>query len=229
MSFKEFMKSLNNDKVEGELVKTVFVSIVTSFVLLAILYFLKLRYIENFIPKYGFFLFFAILSYSMILLSVKHVRTYKEFACMSGMMIGMTIGTISGLLPAFFIGSTNGMFVGITFGAVIGIFFGAWNGKCCGIMGVMEGIMAGFMGGLMGAMTALMTFNDNLRATGVIVFIVSALILFGLNYMIYKEARDNGMERKHKDDEFFTIFWSFLLTAITIWLMVFGPRSVLFQ
>ena len=229
MSVKQFVKEFHNGEVEGELVKTVFVSIVTSFVLLAILYFLKLRYIENFIPKYGFFLFFAILSYSLILLSVKHVRAYKEFSWMSGMMIGMTIGTISGLLPAFFIGSTNGMFVGITFGAVTGIFFGAWNGKCCGIMGVMEGIMAGFMGGLMGAMTALMTFNDNLRATGVIVFIISALILFGLNYMIYKEARETEMQRKHKDDEFFTIFWSFLLTAITIWLMVFGPRSVLFQ
>src|SRR3989344_2313630 len=101
MSFKDFMKSLNNDKVEGELVKTVFVSLVTSFVILGILYFLRLRSVENFIPKYGFFLFFAVLSYSLILLSVKHVRAYKEFSCMSGMMIGMTIGMISGFLPGF--------------------------------------------------------------------------------------------------------------------------------
>ncbi len=226
---KEFVKSLTKDGVEGELIKTIFVSLATSFGILAILYFLFLRSVENFIPKYGFFLFFAILSYSLILLSVRHIRAYKEFACMSGMMIGMTIGAIAGLLPAFFLGSTNGMFVGITFGVVMGIFFGVWNGKCCGIMGVMEGIMAGLMGGLMGAMTALMTFNDHLRATGVIVFIISAFILFGLNYMIYKEARETEMQRKHKDDEFFTIFWSFLLTVITIWLMVFGPRSVLFQ
>ncbi len=46
--------------------------------------------------------------------------------------------------------------------------------------------------------------------------------------MIYKETREAQMERKHKDDEFFIIFWSLLLTTITIWLMVFGPRSALF-
>ena len=229
MSVRNFIKELNNDKVEGELVKTILVSLVTSFVLLAILYFLRLRYIQDFIPKYGFFLFFAVLSYSLILLSVKHIRAYKEFACMSGMMIGMTIGAIAGILPGFFIGATNGMFWGSTIGMSFGILFGVWNGKCCGIMGAMEGIMAGFMGGLMGGMTALMTLNDNLKAAGVVVFLVSAVILFGLNYMIYKEARESSMERKHKDGEFFTIFWSFLLTVITTWFMVFGPRSLLFQ
>ena len=226
---KEFVKSFNNDKVEGELLKTIFVSLATSFILLGILYFLRLRYIENFIPKYGFFLFFAVLSYSLILLSVKHIRAYEEFACMSGMMIGMTIGMISGFLSGFFVASTNGMFVGSVFGMTLGIFLGAWNGKCCGVMGVMEGIMAGFMGGLMGGMTAIMMLNDNLRAASIIIFLISAVILFGLNYMVHKETREANMERKHKDDEFFTIFWSFLLTAVTTWFMVFGPRSLLFQ
>ena len=229
MSFKEFVKSLNNDRVEGELIKTIFISLAASFVVLAILYFVRLRYISNFIPKYGFYLFFAVLSYSLILLSVRHIRAYKEFACMSGMMIGMTLGAIAGILPGFLIGATNGMFWGSVVGMSFGILFGVWNGKCCGIMGVMEGIMAGFMGGLMGAMTAIMMINDNLRAAAVIVFMVSAVILFGLNYMIYKEARDLGIDRKHKDGEFFTIFWSFLLTVITTWFMVFGPRSLLFQ
>ena len=71
MSIKAFVKELNNDKVEGELIKTIFVSLLTSFVLLGVLYFIKLRYITNFIPKYGFYLFFAVLSYSLILLSVR--------------------------------------------------------------------------------------------------------------------------------------------------------------
>jgi len=227
MSFKDFIKSLNNDKVEGELVKTIFVSLATSFILIGILYFLRLRYIENFIPKYGFYLFFAVLSYSLILLSIKHIRAYKEFPCMSGMMIGMTIGMISGFLPGFFVGATNGMFWGSVFGMAVGITFGTWNGKCCGIMGAMEGMMAGFMGALMGGMTSIMMLNDNLKLAGVIIFMVSSVILLGLNYMIYTETRE--MERKHKDDEFFTIFWSFLLTAVTIFFMVFGPRSLLFQ
>lgn len=228
MSLKNFIKSLNNDNVEGELAKAVFISLATSFIILGILYFLKLKYIGDFLPKYGFYIFFAILSYSLILISFRHVRAYKEFACMSGMMIGMTIGMIAGFLPGFYIGATNGMFWGSVFGMAIGIGFGVWNGKCCGIMGVMEGMMAGFMGGLMGAMTALMMFNDNLMAAGAIIFAVSGIILFGLNYMIYKEAFEARMERKHKDDDFFTIFFSFVLTSITIWFMVFGPRSALF-
>ena len=223
---KEFIKSLNSDKVEGELIKTIFVSLVTSFIILGILYFFRLRYVADFIPKYGFFLFFAALSYSLILLSVRHIRAYKEFPCMTGMMIGMTIGMISGFLPGFFLASTNGMFVGSVFGMSLGIFFGAWNGKCCGVMGTIEGIMAGFMGGLMGAMTAFMLFNDNLFPAMILVFLISSFLLFSLNYMIYKETRE--MERKHKDGEFFTIFWSFLLTVITIWFMVFGPRSGVF-
>jgi len=227
MSVKNFVKSLSGNEVEGELVKTIFVSLATSFILIGILYFLRLRYIENFIPKYGFYLFFAVLSYSLILLSIKHIRAYKEFPCMSGMMIGMTIGMISGFLPGFFVGATNGMFWGSVFGMAVGITFGTWNGKCCGIMGAMEGMMAGFMGALMGGMTSIMMLNDNLKLAGVIIFMVSSVILLGLNYMIYTETRE--MERKHKDDEFFTIFWSFLLTAVTIFFMVFGPRSLLFQ
>ncbi|MEK6913006.1 MAG: hypothetical protein AABX26_03575 [Nanoarchaeota archaeon] len=227
MSTKDFVKSMSNDEVEGELLKTVFISLATSFAILAVLYFLRFRYLADFIPKYGFYLFFSILSYALVLPSVVHVRAYKEFPCMSGMMIGMTIGMIAGFLPGFYVGATNGMFWGSFFGMAIGIVFGAWNGKCCGVMGTMEGIMAGFMGGLMGAMTAVMMLNDNLKLAAVLVFLVSAVIMIGLNYMIYQETR--SFERKHKDDAFFTIFWSLILTSSTIWLIVFGPRSLLFQ
>ncbi len=224
MSFKRFMKYASE---EENLVKTIFISLLTSFAILAFLYFFKLKYIENFIPRYGVFLFLAILGYALILPSVKHIRAYREFACMSGMMIGMTIGMIAGFLPGFYLGATNGMFIGSVFGMSLGIFFGVWNGKCCGIMGVMEGIMAGFMGGIMGAMTSIMMLNDNLRAMAFIAFGISGVILFGLNYMIYKETRE--MEIQSNDDAFFTILWSLLLTAITTWVMVFGPRSALFS
>ena len=227
MSFIEFTKSLTRNGVEGEILKTVFISLFTSFTLLGILYFLKFKYIENFIPKYGFYLFFAVLSYSLILPSIRQVRAYKEFPCMSGMMIGMTIGMMAGFLSGFYVGATNGMFYGSIFGILIGMFFGIWNGKCCGVMGVMEGMMAGFMGGLMGAMTAIMMFNDNLKVAGIILFIASSIILVGLNFMIFKETRE--AERKHKDSELFIMVLSFILTSITIWIMVSGPRSVLFQ
>lgn len=227
MSIKEFTKELNGQGVEGELIKTVLVSIVTSLATLFLLYQFKLKLIENFIPKYGFYLFFSLLSIALVLPSIRQVRSFKEFPCMSGMMIGMTIGMISGFLLGFYVGATNGMFWGGMFGMAVGIFFGVTNGKRCGIMGVMEGTMAGFMGGLMGAMTAVMLYNDNLKAAGVILFIICAFIITSLNYMIYKETK--GAQRDHKDGEMFVIIWSFVLTILTTWLIVFGPRSVLFQ
>ncbi|MDP3966414.1 MAG: hypothetical protein Q8Q04_02700 [archaeon] len=227
MSIKEFTKELNgNGRVEGELIKAIFYSLLVSFVLLSILYFFKLRDIPDFIPKYGFFIFFAILSYAIILSSIRQVRAYQNFACMSGMMVGMTTGMIAGFLPGFFVGSTNGMFWGSIVGMGIGISIGAWNGKCCGIMGVMEGLMAGFMGGIMGAMTAVMMLNDNLKVAGVILFLISAVIVFSLNFMVYKEMKER--EREKKEDYTTILFLSIVLTSLTIWFMVFGPRSALF-
>ena len=227
MSTKEFFKELKGSRVEGELIKTVFVSLLTSIIVLAILYFTRLKNIDNFIPKYGFFLFFAILSYAIIMPSIKQVRAFKRFPCMTGMMIGMTIGMISGFLAGFYVGATNGMFWGSVFGMFVGISLGMWKGRCCGIMGTMEGLMAGFMGGLMGAMTAVMMINDSLKAAGVIIFLICGAILLGLNYMIYKETKSE--ERVFKEDNFLIVIISFLLTVLTVWLMVFGPRSVLFQ
>lgn len=223
MSYKEFLKYLNK---EEKILKTIFVSLITSFATFAILYFLRLRDISGFFPKYGFFLFFAILSYAFIMPAVKQIKAYGEFPCMTGMMIGMTIGMISGFLSGFFLASTNGMFYGSLFGMIVGISLGVWNGKCCGIMGIMEGTMAGFMGGLMGGMTSIMMINDNLKLAGIVVFLVSGFILLGLNYAVYKESRE--ME-KNENGNFFNIVLSFFLTIFTILLMVFGPRSVLFQ
>ncbi|MEK6873002.1 MAG: hypothetical protein AABW90_03240 [Nanoarchaeota archaeon] len=146
--------------------------------------------------------------------------------CMAGMMVGMTTGMIAGFLPGFYIASTNGMFVGSLFGMTIGIVLEIWNGKCCGIMGVLEGIMAGFMGGLMGAMTAFMLLNDNLKIAAIVVFFISAVIIFGLNYMIYKEMRESARERK--EDQFWTIVLTFILTVVTVWFMAFGPKTGVF-
>jgi len=229
MSMKEFiqeLKSSEGQRVEGEIIKTMFYSLITSVVVLAILYFLRFRFIDGFMGSHGFFLFFAALSFALIVPAIRQIRAYGEMACMSGMMVGMTTGMITGFLPGFFVASTNGMFIGSVFGIVIGITFGVWSGKCCGVMGFMEGIMAGFMGGLMGAMTAFMLFNDNLKPATIIVFLVSAIILFALNYMIYKEMKTEG--RKRKEGHLFYVSLTFVLIVITSWLMVWGPRSGVF-
>ena len=163
MSFKKFTKELSGTRVEGELVKAILYSLIVSFGLLAVLYYTRLRYIEDFLPKYGFYIFFAILSYAIVFPSIRQTRAYRTFACMPGMMIGMTTGMIAGFLAGYFIGATNGMFWGSMFGMAVGIGMGVWNGQCCGVMGVMEGLMAGFMGGLMGAMASVMLLNEHLK------------------------------------------------------------------
>lgn len=215
-------KKKNNEK--EIIAKTVLISLATSFIVFLIVYFLRLRD-NNFIDRYGFFIFFSILSYAIVMPAIKRARCYQGIACMPGMMIGMTIGMVSGFLPGFFVGATNGMFWGSVWGMTVGITIGILGGKCCGLMGMMEGIMAGFMGGLMGAMTAIMMYNDNLKAAGIIVFLVSCVILTGLNIMMTRETKEmDGVEV----DEMFTIAASFILTTVTIWLIVFGPRSTLF-
>ncbi len=226
MSFKQFTKELNGSRVEGEILKTVFYSLVTSFIVIGVLYLLILKNVINFIPKYGFYLFLAAISYALILPSVRQVRAYKHFNCMSGMMIGMTAGMVVGFMSGYFIGATNGMFIGGVFGMIIGSILGVWTGSCCGIMGLMEGIMAGFMGGLMGAMTSVMLLNDNLKLATIIISIFTAIISISLNYMIFFEMKEN--ERQRKEDHSMTIMITFVLIIVTTWLMVFGPRSALF-
>ncbi len=226
MSFTAFMRELHGVRVEGELIKTISYSLLTGIITLAVLYVFRLKSIEKVTDTYGFFLLLAVCSYALLSVAIHQVRAYREMPCMAGMMVGMTIGMIAGFLPGFYVASTNGMFVGSVFGMVIGICLGIWNGRCCGVMGVMEGVMAGFMGGLMGAMTAFMLLNDNLRAAAVIVFLISALILISLNYMIYKEMRE--IKTRPNKEHLFAIAFTFIMTVITIWLMVFGPRSTLF-
>lgn len=226
MSFKEFVKELNGSRVEGELVRTTLYSLITSIIVLGILYYFRLRYIDNILPMYGLLIFLAVLSFAIIMPSIRQVRAYRQLPCMAGMMIGMTTGMISGFMAGYIIGATNGMFVGGIFGMLVGIFVGIWTGKSCGVMGGMEGIMAGFMGGWMGAMTSVMLINDHLKAASILIFIVSAVIMIGLNYMIYKETKET--ERQINEDYFMIILLTFILTIIAAWLMVFGPRSALF-
>ena len=189
MSFKEFIRELEGSRVEGTLIKTFIVSLIASTFTFFILYFMFLQqYLD--LSRHGFFLFFTLLSFALIIPAVRQVRAYHSFTCMGGMMIGMTAGMLAGFLTGFYIGATNGMFIGSLAGMAAGILFGVWLGSCCGIMGFLEGIMAGFMGGLMGAMTSVMLFNDHLRAATVIIFLIRSVILIGLKYMIYLETRE---------------------------------------
>ena len=227
LTLKQFIKELNGNRVEGELIKTVLYSLMISTAILILLYIFRFQFITDFFDRQGYFLFFAALQYALITPLVRQVRAYKEFPCMTGMMIGMTSGMISGFMSGFLTSATNGMFYGSVFGMALGMFIGVWMGRCCGIMGVMEGIMAGFMGGLMGGMTALMLLNENLHAATIIIFLVSATIIILLNYLIYHEMKET--EKQKQQDHTLTIALTALFILATSWLMAFGPRSALFS
>lgn len=225
MSLNEFIKELDGKRVEGEIIKTGVVSLAVSLATIYVLYLLSFKDIPDFASSYSLPLFLSIISYSFIIPALKQASSYKEMPCMCGMMVGMTTGMVSGFLPGFFVASTNGMFIGGFFGVALGIIFGIWNGKCCGIMGIMEGIMAGFMGGLMGAMTAFMLLNDNLKAASLIILFIGTITMLCLNYLIYREMK----EMKAEGNGYFqAIIISFILSIITSWIIVYGPRSSLF-
>ncbi|MGK0209422.1 MAG: hypothetical protein ACI83O_000699 [Patescibacteria group bacterium] len=229
MSVKEFISELQGregKRVEGELIKTAFVSLFSSFVVFALLYYFVLQGTVVNLSQYYYFIFLSILTYALLMPAVKQVRAFKKFPCMTGMMIGMTMGMMSGMMIGFFVGASNGMFWGSVFGMGIGISLGVWTGKWSGIMGVMEGTMAGFMGGLMGAMTGVMMYNDHLRAAGVIIFLIGGSILIGLNYMLYIETKQE--ERQHYEGDIITVIVSVVLTLLTVWMIVLGPKSAVF-
>ena len=227
MSLRGFGKELGGKRVEGELVKTICYSLLTSAVVLGLLYFFRFRFMSDFNTRYGLVLFLAVLTYALLVSCIRHVRAYRELPCMTGMMVGMTLGMIGGFLPGLLVGATNGMFVGSLFGMGVGILIGVWTGSCCGVMGVMEGMMAGLMGGLMGAMTAVMTFNDHLSALLIVVWCVGAIILIGLQYLVYHEMRDSEAQRN--EEYLITSILTFVLLIVTVAVMVYGPRSFLFS
>jgi len=109
----------------------------------------------------------------------------------------------------------------------VGIALGILNGSLCGVMGFLEGTMSGFMGGLMGAMTAFMLFNDHLKETSLIVFGVCAIIGIGLNYMIFEETKKE--DRQRSESWVITAVIAAALMVITIWVVVYGPRSWIFS
>ncbi|MBI4176599.1 MAG: hypothetical protein HY518_05315 [Candidatus Aenigmarchaeota archaeon] len=185
---------------------------------------------------YGAYIAYLVLAVTINGSALWHMRAYhRNVTCQTGMMIGMTNGMLSGFLMGAILGATNGMFVGAGYGMVVGMLFGAYSGRCCGIMGIMEGLMAGFMGGLMGAMTTFMLLNENVLLFFPLIFGASIIILSGLIYMIYKDVNHliegkeiNPREMKSYSFSIYVTF-VFLLTMITSWIIVYGPRSILFQ
>ncbi len=157
--------------------------------------------------------------------SFAHMSAYRKWmSCANGMMVGMTTGMASGYMVGAILGATNGMFIGSVGGMAVGIAVGLALGRYCGIMGAMEGVMAGLMSGTMGAMTTVMMLNDHLIAFLYILSAVSAVIVGGLSYMMFREA---GSAPKEGYRGGFAVFaWlAIAMSAMMVLIMLFGPKS----
>jgi len=160
---------------------------------------------------------------------LKGVR--RDLSESAGMMAGMTFGMLAGFLAGYHVGATNGMFTGSAYGVLVGMIVGWFVGDCCATMGRMEGLMAGLMSGIMGAMTAVMLLNDRIQWFTPILLVASLVILSGMTYLAHREHRERqGIEVVFNDRARFLPFTTacFLVTAITVSIMAFGPKSVLF-
>lgn len=229
--FSHYINSLLDKKneVEGSILKNALLIFLILLGLEAIAYYGFFQNILNFWSKFGYYIIFLVISVVISSIAIWHVKTYgNNFSCMTGMMIGMTIGMISGFLAGLIVGATNGMFIGSLAGIFIGMGVGTLTGNCCGVMGIMEGMMAGLMGGLMGAMTPLMMLNDHLKAIIPILVIASSVILIGLDYLIFKEATGIQIRKINKQSLITFLTYCFIVTMALTWLMVYGPRSILF-
>lgn len=218
--------------VEREMLKLAAMTFTGLMVLGAVGYFGFFAGNQNFLQKFGLLLFYLTVGLVANSAVVWHLKSYKGISCQTGMMVGMTTGMLSGFLVGLVLGVTNGMFVGALSGLFVGVLVGSFAGKCCGIMGVLEGQMAGFMAGPMGAMTSIMMVNDNYLLYIPIAVAFEVIIFAGLIYLVYQENGGqllNIAKKTAKSDLVFFLAANFTILLILAWLMIFGPKSALFQ
>jgi hypothetical protein len=187
--------------------------------------------LPGFVGRIGPHLPYVVLASVAVTAAAWHLKAARrDLGEMTAMMVGMTFGMVAGFLAGYLVGATNGMFTGSVYGVLVGCALGWYVGDCCAMMSRMEGLMAGLMSGIMGGMTAVMLLNDRITWFTPFLLAVSFVILSGLTYLVHKEHRDRqGVEVVFRDIGFlsFTVA-CFMATAVTVGLMVFGPKSVLF-
>ena len=109
---------------------------------------------------------------------------------------------------------------------MIGIIAGVYNGKCCGIMGIMEGMMAGIMGGVMGSMIGVMFRVDYINIFMPFFMLANIMVMFGLSYMLFEEIVEDNINVRKKSLNFSKFFSYFLIiNLILILIMVYGPKT----
>src|SRR3989338_1538542 len=113
----------------------------------------------------------------------------KNIDEMHGMMIGMTFGTMAGLITGtFFVIPTGNFLLGVIIATFAGLIFGIPFGKLGGHLGIMEGIIAGPMGGIMGSMLGQMIRPFNLSLFMPFFTFILLITLAGISYAVNCKA-----------------------------------------
>ena len=145
---------------------------------------------------------------------------------MVGMMVGMTFGMQTGMMIGTIIASTNGIFMGGMTGMLCAVGIGIFNGRCCGIMGILEGMMAGIMGGLMGAMVGTMFFADHILWLMPVFMFLNVAVMWGLSYMLYEEfVEDNPKTQMHPARFSSLLVFGIISSALLLVIMVYGMKT----
>jgi len=131
-----------------------------------------------------------------------------------GMMTGMTLGMQTGMMVGTILGASEGFFVGALVTMIVATTLGAIGGMSSGIGGVLEGLMAGLMGSTMGAMMGAMLLDDLFWFMPPFM-IVNFVIVFGLMFMVSKEAVENK-EVQYTPPPGFLSFFLFNLLALAL-------------
>jgi len=228
--WRDFKEHRSKYSMMTRAVNYMFLSLLILLAIESIAYFGFLRFIPEFLLKYGPWILYLDISIATLGASLWYMYSYKtNVTCMTGMMIGMTVGMQVGMMIGIIFGAVNGFFIGSMVGMIIGTIAGAIAGANCGIMGSLQGMMAGVMGGTMGPMIGLMMFTDHIKVFMPFYMLFNILILAGFVYMYYEEVVENRKDvvKRHID---FATFASItvIVTAILFVIMAYGSKSILF-
>jgi copper chaperone CopZ len=228
--WRDFKENKQKYAIERKGLSYALYAFMIVFALEALAYVGFLHTIPNFLPKYGWWLFYGTVSVVALVFMLWHTFAYRaKVTCMVGMMIGMTAGMQTGMMLGAIIGATNGFFTGAMVGMLTGVIVGSLAGKSCGVMGIMEGMMAGVMGGTMGPMISVMMFTDRLKVFMPFYIIINIIIIIGLSYMLFEEVVENrkGVIRKPLDGIAFIALCIIAVFIIAL-IMIYGPKGGLF-
>lgn len=111
---------------------------------------------------------------------------------MSGMMVSMATGMVSGIVGGTIIAIyySGDLFQSTVWGILVGIIIGFITGLPFGILAVTDGVLSGLMGGMMGAMLGEMIPSENIEQLLKILFILFMGVHLLMIYLLLSEMKE---------------------------------------